>query len=118
MAMEYAVYKVIGDLDLCTEFEMLKDELPIIFFGTVGFSPPREGEGRQLLFFSVSLLNPLPLFNLNRVLQGSLPQLRQQGRWGQGITSLDDGRVITCSCEAASRFLLQVKWRVAVTVNV
>jgi hypothetical protein len=32
-----------GDVDVCIEFEMLKVKVPIIFLGTMGFSPPREG---------------------------------------------------------------------------
>lgn len=32
-----------GDFDVCTEFEMLKVKVPIIFLGTVGFSSLREG---------------------------------------------------------------------------
>ena len=36
-----------GDIDVCIEFEMLKVKVPIIFLGTVGFSPL--GEGRYIL---------------------------------------------------------------------
>jgi hypothetical protein len=36
--------KNIGDIDVCTEFEMLvKLTLPIILLGIVGFSPLRKG---------------------------------------------------------------------------
>lgn len=43
MATEHNLYKNIGDIDVCTEFEMLKVKVPITFLGTVGFSPLREG---------------------------------------------------------------------------
>ena len=43
MATEHDLYKNIGDVDVCIEFEMPKVKVPIIFLGTVGFSPPREG---------------------------------------------------------------------------
>lgn len=32
-----------GNIDMCTEPELLKVKVPIIFLGKVGFSPPREG---------------------------------------------------------------------------
>jgi len=32
-----------GDIDVCTEFKMLKVKVPINFLGTVGFSQRREG---------------------------------------------------------------------------
>ena len=41
--MEHNFYQNIGDADVCMEFELLKVKVPIIFLGTVGFSPPREG---------------------------------------------------------------------------
>ncbi len=43
MATEHNLYENIGDIDVCTEFEMLKVKVPIIFLGTAGFSPLREG---------------------------------------------------------------------------
>jgi hypothetical protein len=43
MATEHKLYKNIGDTDMCTNFEMLEVKVPIVFLGTVGFSPPREG---------------------------------------------------------------------------
>ena len=43
MATEHDLYKNIRDIDVCTEFEMLKVKVPIIFLGTVGFSPRRDG---------------------------------------------------------------------------
>jgi hypothetical protein len=43
VAMEHNLYINIGDIDVCTEFEMLKVEVPTIFFGIVGFSPRRDG---------------------------------------------------------------------------
>ena len=43
MATEHDLYKIIGDIDVCTEFEMLQVKVPISFLGTVGFSLRREG---------------------------------------------------------------------------
>jgi len=43
VATEHDLYKNIGAIDVCTEFEMLQVKVPIIFLGTVGFSLPREG---------------------------------------------------------------------------
>lgn len=43
MAMEHDLYQKIRDIDVCIEFEMLRVEVPIIFLGTVGFLPPKEG---------------------------------------------------------------------------
>ena len=43
MATEHDLYKTIRDVDMCTEFEMLKVQVPIIFLGIVGFSLLREG---------------------------------------------------------------------------
>ena len=40
---EYNPYKNMKDTDVCAEFEMLEVKVPIIFFGTVGFSPRRDG---------------------------------------------------------------------------
>lgn len=34
---------LLGDIDLCAEFEMLKVKVLILFLGTAGFSPPRDG---------------------------------------------------------------------------
>jgi hypothetical protein len=41
--MEYDLYKIIGNVDVCIEFELLEVKVPIIFLGTVGFSLHREG---------------------------------------------------------------------------
>jgi hypothetical protein len=40
--MEHDLYKNMGDIDVRTEFEMLKVKVSIIFLGTAGFSPLRE----------------------------------------------------------------------------
>jgi hypothetical protein len=37
------IYRTIADIDVCTESESLEAKVPMIFLGTVGFSPPREG---------------------------------------------------------------------------
>ena len=43
MATEHDLCKIIEDIDVRIEFEMLKVKVPIIFFGMVGFSPRRDG---------------------------------------------------------------------------
>jgi len=43
VATEHDLYKNIEDFGACSEFEMLKVKVPIVFLGTVGFSLPREG---------------------------------------------------------------------------
>ena len=48
MATEHNLYKNMGDIDVCTEFEMLKVKVPISFLGMVGFSPL----GRDVSFLS------------------------------------------------------------------
>jgi hypothetical protein len=41
--MEHNLYKNIGVIEVCTEFDMFEIRVPIIFLGTVGFSLRREG---------------------------------------------------------------------------
>ena len=41
--MEHDLCNNIRDVDMRIKFEMLKVKVPIIFFGTVGFSLPKEG---------------------------------------------------------------------------
>jgi hypothetical protein len=44
MATKHDLYnKIMGDVDICTDFKMFKVKVPIIFLGTVGFSLRREG---------------------------------------------------------------------------
>jgi hypothetical protein len=43
VATEYNLLKIIGDIEVCTDFKMLKVKVPIIFFGTQGFSARRDG---------------------------------------------------------------------------
>jgi hypothetical protein len=50
VATEHDLYKTIGNIDVCIEFELLKVKVPIVFLGTVGFSPPREGRYLVLLW--------------------------------------------------------------------
>ena len=38
VATEHDLYKNIGDIDMCTEFEKHKVKVPVIFLGSVGFS--------------------------------------------------------------------------------
>ena len=42
MATERDLYKIIGDVGVCTRFDLLKVKVPIIFLGMVGFSPRRD----------------------------------------------------------------------------
>jgi hypothetical protein len=41
--MEHDLHKSLGDVNMCREFHMLEVKVPIIFFGTQGFSPRRDG---------------------------------------------------------------------------
>ncbi len=43
LATEHDLYKIIRDVNVGPEFEMLKVKVLINFFGTVGFSLCREG---------------------------------------------------------------------------
>jgi hypothetical protein len=43
VAMEHNLYKNMGDIDMCTEFDMFEVKVSVIFLGTVGFSLRREG---------------------------------------------------------------------------
>jgi hypothetical protein len=43
VATERDLYKIIGDIDVCIKFDLLKVKVPIIFLGTVGFSLRRDG---------------------------------------------------------------------------
>ncbi len=54
---EHDLYKIMGNICVCIEFELLKVKVPSVFLGTVGFSPP--GEGRYLF-----TLNPSPLYKI------------------------------------------------------
>jgi len=37
------LYRTMGNIDVCIESKLLEVNVPIVFLGTVGFSPPREG---------------------------------------------------------------------------
>ena len=41
--MEHDFYTNIRAIDVCTEFDMFEVKVPIIFFGTPGFSARRDG---------------------------------------------------------------------------
>jgi hypothetical protein len=41
VAIAHDLYRTIGNTDVCTESELLKVKVPIVFLSTVGFSPPR-----------------------------------------------------------------------------
>ena len=43
MATTHDLNKSIGNIDACTESELLEVKVPIVFLGTVGFSLPRDG---------------------------------------------------------------------------
>jgi hypothetical protein len=43
VATEYDLYKTIGNIDVCTEYELRKVKVPVFFLGTVGFSLRRDG---------------------------------------------------------------------------
>jgi len=43
VAIAHNLYRNIVNIDVYTEFELLEVKVPIIFLGTAGFSPPREG---------------------------------------------------------------------------
>jgi hypothetical protein len=53
--MKREIYKEIRHIDLCIDFEVLKVKVPIIFFGTVGFSARRDRRYRP---FSAHLAFP------------------------------------------------------------
>ena len=42
LAREYDLYKNLGDVDMCRVFGKSKVEVPVIFFGTAGFSARRD----------------------------------------------------------------------------
>jgi len=56
VAMEYDLYKSLGDVDMCRKFDMFEVQVPIIFFGTVGFSPHRDGRYQNNARKSISLI--------------------------------------------------------------
>ena len=43
MATEYDLYKKNRDIEVCIKFDMLRVKVPIIFLGTVCFSPHKGG---------------------------------------------------------------------------
>lgn len=43
MVTAHDLYKTMGNSNVCIESELLEVKVPIVFLGTVGFSPPREG---------------------------------------------------------------------------
>jgi hypothetical protein len=47
VAMEHDLYTNIRIIDVCTKFDMFGVKVPIIFFGTVGFSPRRDGRYKK-----------------------------------------------------------------------
>ena len=53
LAMEHNLLNIIIDIRVCTGFKTLKVKVPIIFFGTQGFSAHRDGP-----FISPTLCSP------------------------------------------------------------
>ena len=43
MVREYDLYKSLGDVDIYEVFDVFEVEVPVIFLGTEGFSPRRDG---------------------------------------------------------------------------
>ena len=43
VAIAHDLYRTMGNIDVCAESELLEVKVPIVFLGTVGFSPRREG---------------------------------------------------------------------------
>lgn len=43
MAGEYALHQSLGEVDMCGGFDTFKVKVPVIYFGTGGFSPRRDG---------------------------------------------------------------------------
>ena len=43
VATAHDMYRTMGNIDVCTESELLVVKVPIVFLGMVGFSPPRDG---------------------------------------------------------------------------
>jgi hypothetical protein len=43
VATEHDIYKTMGIINVCTESELYKVKVPVVFLGTVGFSLRRDG---------------------------------------------------------------------------
>lgn len=56
--MECDLYNNVRDINVCTDFEMLKVKVPIIFLGTEGFSPRKDvcSKTRPKLFCLLPLI--------------------------------------------------------------
>jgi hypothetical protein len=64
VAIVYNLYRTIKNVDVCIGSELLEVKVPIVFLGTVGFSPPREG--RYCMHPDVSIgVNTLLVFFLS-----------------------------------------------------
>ena len=60
--MEHDLYKNIEDIYMCTDFKILKVKVPIIFFGTEGFSARRD---RTYLSLTLRVARHMTLLGLN-----------------------------------------------------
>jgi hypothetical protein len=76
--MEHDLHKNIGYADVCTEFEMLKVKVPIIFFGTVGFSPRKEGRYLFTRYFRIDEVSKVAAHVF-------ASQLMKSFRWPHGL---------------------------------
>jgi hypothetical protein len=59
VATEHDLYKNIGDVDVCIEFNIFEVKVLSVFLSTVGFS--RRRDGRYSYDQSISITNPFPL---------------------------------------------------------
>jgi len=50
--MEHILKIIIRDIKMCTDFKILKVKVPVIFFGTQGFSSHRDGRYNSLMTFN------------------------------------------------------------------
>ena len=95
MAVEHDSYNNIGDIDVYTEFAMLKVKLrlPIIFIGIVGFSPL----GRDVRIHDrdglVNLARQVPFAYPHLVSRPTTPGHQEVKKFGAG----DAGRASDCS---------------------
>ena len=49
VAREYDLYKSLGCIDMCRVFDVSKVKVPVIFFGTAGFSARRDARYSSIL---------------------------------------------------------------------
>jgi hypothetical protein len=65
LATEHNLLNITIDIKVCTDFKMLKVKVPIIFFGTQGFSAHRDGWPFHFHYFTLTVYPPFSkLLNL------------------------------------------------------